>query len=182
MVCSKDNEAREDLILKESINNIILIGMPTSGKSTVGVILAKLLGMDFVDTDLLIQKRAGKKLSEIISEDGLEAFLQIENSVCCDLETENTVIATGGSVIYAEEAMAHFQKMGKIVYLQIDYETLESRLHHTKQRGVVLREGQSKKDLYDERVVLYKKYADECISEEGMDIEETVQKICEVLQ
>ena len=163
-------------------DNIILIGMPTSGKSTVGVILAKLLGMDFIDTDLLIQKKTGKKLREIIAEDGLKAFLDIENSVCCELETENTVIATGGSVVYGEEAMAHFKEMGKIVYLQIDYETLEARLHHTKQRGVVLREGQSKKDLYEERVVLYKKYADECISEEGMGIEETVQKLCDRLQ
>ena len=163
-------------------DNIILIGMPTSGKSTVGVILAKLLGKDFVDTDLLIQKRTGKKLSETIAEDGLEAFLEIENSVCSELYVENTVIATGGSVVYCEEAMAHFKEMGKIVYLQIDYETLEARLHHTKQRGVVLREGQSKKDLYEERVELYKKYADEYISEEGMGIEETVQKLCEMLQ
>ncbi|SNU07760.1 shikimate kinase [Lachnospiraceae bacterium] len=164
------------------MNNIILIGMPSSGKSTVGVILAKILGMDFVDTDLLIQKKSEKKLREIIEEDGLEGFLKIENDVCSELVTDNTVIATGGSVVYAEEAMAHFRNIGKVIYLEIDYETLEKRLHHTKQRGVVLREGQTKKELFDERVILYNKYADVCISEEGLGIEETVQKLVEMIK
>ena len=164
------------------MNNIILIGMPSSGKSTVGVILAKILGMDFVDTDLLIQKKSEKKLREIIEEDGLEGFLKIENDVCSELVTDNTVIATGGSVVYAEEAMAHFRNIGKVIYLEIDYETLEKRLHHTKQRGVVLREGQTKKELFDERVILYNKYADVCISEEGLGIEETVQKLVKMIK
>ena len=160
-------------------NNITLIGMPTSGKSTVGVILAKILGMDFVDTDLIIQRKAGKRLANIIAEDGLEGFLSLEEEVCAELEVENTVIATGGSVVYGEKAMAHLKDISHVVYLEIDYETLEKRLHHVKQRGVVLRPGQSKKDLYDERSVLYKKYADVIISEEGLGIEETVQKIVE---
>ena len=165
-----------------SKSNIILIGMPTSGKSTVGVILAKLLGMDFVDSDLVIQKKAGKKLSQIISEEGLDGFINMEENVCCDIEAENTVIATGGSVVYGKKAMEHFQSIGKVVYLKIEYETLEKRLHHTKQRGVVLRPGQSKKELYDERTVLYEKYADIVLSEEGMGIEETVQELAKTIK
>ena len=157
--------------------NITLIGMPTSGKSTVGVILAKITGMDFTDTDLLIQKEAGRKLSEIIEEDGLDGFLGIEEKVCSEIETENTVIATGGSVVYSENAMRHLKDIGTVIYLEIDYETLEQRLHHVRQRGVVLKPGQTKRELYDERIELYKKYADIVVSEEGMDIEATVNKI-----
>ena len=162
-------------------NNIILIGMPTSGKSTVGVILAKLLGMDFVDSDLIIQKKTGKKLAEIIHAEGLDGFLNIEENVCCEIDTQDTVIATGGSVVYSQKAMEHFKTIGRVIYLKIDYDTLEDRLHHTKQRGVVLRPGQTKKELYDERTVLYEKYADICLSEEGMGIEETVQKLGEMI-
>ena len=162
-------------------NNIILIGMPTSGKSTVGVILAKLLGMDFVDSDLIIQKKTGKKLAEIIQDEGLDGFMNIEENVCCEIDSQDTVIATGGSVVYSERTMEHFKTIGRIVYLKIDYDTLEERLHHTKQRGVVLRPGQTKKELYDERTVLYEKYADICVSEEGMGIEETVQKLGEMI-
>ena len=160
-------------------DNIILIGMPTSGKSTVGVILAKLLGMDFVDTDLIIQKKTGRRLAEIIEQDGLDGFLRIEEDVCSSLEESNSVIATGGSVVYGNRAMEHLGKIGQVFYLEIDYDTLEQRLHHVKQRGVVLRPGQDKKDLYKERVELYKKYADIVISEEGMDIEETAQMCLE---
>ncbi len=161
--------------------NIILIGMPASGKSTAGVILAKLLGMDFVDTDLIIQKKAGKKLSEIIEEDGLDAFLNLENAVCCELNLENTVIATGGSVVYGQGAMKRLRELGKVVYLEIDYDTLEKRLHHMKQRGVVLREGQSKRELFDERVALYEKYSDIKINETDKGVEETVQELVEVI-
>ena len=163
------------------MNNIILIGMPTSGKSTVGVILAKLLGMDFVDTDLIIQKKVGRRLPEIIERDGLDGFLKIEEEVCCDIELTDSVIATGGSVVYGEKGMQHLKEIGQVIYLEIDYDTLEQRLHHTKQRGVVLRPGQNKRDLYDERIELYKKYADITISEEGMTIEDTVQKCYEML-
>lgn len=158
-------------------SNIVLIGMPTSGKSTVGVILAKMLGMDFVDTDLVIQRRTGKKLKDIIEEEGVEGFLRVEEEACAGLEVENTVIATGGSVIYGEAAMKHLKKNSQVIYLEIDYDTLEKRLHHVKQRGVVLKDGQTKKELFDERIVLYKKYADIVISEDNLDIEETVQSI-----
>ena len=136
------------------MRNIILIGMPASGKSTVGIILAKLLGMDFIDTDLLIQKKTGKRLAEVIEKDGLEEFLKIEEEVCSNIDTINTVISTGGSVIYGKRAMDHFKENGQIIYLEIDYDTLESRLHHIKQRGVVLKPGQTKKDLYDERAMI----------------------------
>jgi len=163
-------------------DNVILIGMPTSGKSTVGVILAKLLEKDFVDTDLIIQKREHRKLSRIIEEDGLEGFLDIENSVCREVDLRNTVIATGGSVVYGEEGMEHLKSIGRVIYLEIDYNTLQKRLHHVKQRGVVLKPGQTIKELYDERVVLYKKYADIVLSEEGQGIEEVVQKCVEALK
>ncbi len=162
-------------------DNVILIGMPTSGKSTVGVILAKLLEKDFVDTDLIIQKREHRKLSRIIEEDGLERFLDIENSVCREVDLRNTVIATGGSVVYGKEGMEHLKSIGRIIYLEIDYNTLQKRLHHVKQRGVVLKPGQTIRELYDERIVLYKKYADIVLSEEGQGIEETVQKCVEAL-
>ncbi len=163
-------------------DNVILIGMPTSGKSTVGVILAKLLEKDFVDTDLIIQKREHRKLSRIIEEDGLEGFLDIENSVCREVDLRNTVIATGGSVVYGEEGMEHLKSIGRVIYLEIDYNILQKRLHHVKQRGVVLKPGQTIKELYDERVVLYKKYADIVLSEEGQGIEEVVQKCVEALK
>ena len=151
--------------------------MPTSGKSTVGVILAKILGMDFVDTDLLIQKQSGKKLKEILAEDGLEAFLEIEEKACLSVDTECAVIATGGSAVYGRKAMDHFRQIGRIVYLDIDYEMLSGRLHNVRNRGVVLREGQSIRDLYEERVPLYEAYADLTVSERGRDMEETVQAV-----
>ena len=163
------------------MKNIVLIGMPASGKSTVGVILAKVLGMDFADTDLLIQRSFGRKLPEIIEEDGLDGFLRLEEEVCLYTDMKNTVIATGGSVVYGERAMRHLKKNATVIYLEIDFETLEQRLHHMKQRGVVLKPGQTKKGLYIERVGLYKKYADAVISEEGMSIEETVQRCADII-
>ncbi len=162
-------------------NNIVLIGMPTSGKSTIGVILAKILGMDFVDTDLLIQNKYKKKLSEIISEKGVMGFVEAEEEVCKNINYENTVIATGGSVVYGEESMKHLGDIGTIIYLKISYEILEVRLHHARQRGVVLKEGQTKKDMYFERVGLYEKYADITISEDNKDIEETIEEIMDTL-
>ena len=158
-------------------NNVILIGMPTSGKSTVGVILAKLMGMDFVDTDLLIQKREHRKLARIIEEDGLDGFLNIENSVCQEVNLENTVIATGGSVVYGNDAMKNLSKDSIVVYLKLDYNKLRYRLGNIKNRGVVIREKQSLCSLYKERVPLYEKYADVIIEENGCNIENTVSKI-----
>ncbi len=168
----------------EAHENIVLIGMPTSGKSTAGVILAKILGMGFVDTDLLIQKKTKKKLSELIESESLSGFLAIEEEVCSelgitdpDLLSDGSVIATGGSVVYSEKAMRHLKEIGKVVYLKIDLPTLQKRLHNAKQRGVVLRKGQSLSDLYEERTPLYEKYADLVVSEAGLNMEETVHRI-----
>ncbi len=147
-------------------NNITLIGMPGAGKSTVGVLLAKVLGYDFVDPDLLIQKSEGKLLREIIAEKGDEGFLKIENDINVALEVENAVIAPGGSVIYEPEAMAHLREIGKVVYLRLSYETVEKRVANAQKRGVVLKEGQTLRNLYEERGPLYEKYADVVIDAE----------------
>lgn len=158
-------------------DNIVLIGMPASGKSTVGVILAKLLGFDFIDADLLIQRREGRLLSEIIRDEGLEGFLAIENDVCAGIEASRAVIATGGSAVYGSEAMWHLSDIGWIVYLDASFEAIRSRLSDIRGRGVVLREGQTLEELYNERVALYRQYADITIPEAGMGIEATVEAV-----
>ncbi|SFB10978.1 shikimate kinase [Acetitomaculum ruminis DSM 5522] len=163
------------------MSNIVLIGMPGVGKSTAGVVLAKLIGYNFIDTDLLIQEREHRLLSEIIANDGIDAFLRIEGEVNSAIETDNSIISTGGSVVYVEKAMEHLRKIGKIVYLKLSYETLESRLSNIEGRGVVLRKGQTLRDLYEERTKLYEKYAHYIVDEEGLDVEETIKKIEEVL-
>lgn len=165
----------EDMKMKE--NNIVLIGMPGVGKSTVGVILAKVLGYQFVDSDLVIQKEEGKLLKEIIAEVGPEGFIQVENRINASLEVENSVIATGGSVVYGAEAMEHLKKIGTVVYLSLPFKEIDKRLSDIKGRGVVLREGQTLKDLYDERTLLYEKYADIQIDETGLNVEETIDAI-----
>ena len=161
--------------------NIVLIGMPGVGKSTLGVVLAKQLGFEFVDADLLIQKRENRLLKEIIAEDGVDGFLQIENDVNAHIDSTKTVIATGGSVIYGKEAMEHLKEIGTVVYLKLDYETLDSRLGSLKGRGVVLKDGQDLKSLYDERIPLYEKYADIIVDEAGLDLEATLEAVTEKL-
>ena len=162
-------------------DNIVLIGMPGSGKSTVGLILAKVLGYSFIDSDLLIQKAEKKLLKEIIAREGQEGFLKIENRVNASIETEKSVIATGGSVVYCQEAMEHLKEIGTVIYLQLDYPILRRRLGNLIGRGVVLKEGQTLKDLYEERVPLYEKYADYIIDEKKTNAEGTLQKILEIL-
>ena len=162
-------------------DNIVLIGMPGSGKSTVGVILAKVLGYSFIDSDLLIQKAEKKLLKEIIAREGQEGFLKIENRVNASIETEKSVIATGGSVVYCQEAMEHLKEIGTVIYLQLDYPILRRRLGNLIGRGVVLKEGQTLKDLYEERVPLYEKYADVIVDENGKDLEECLQLLLEKL-
>ncbi|SES93072.1 shikimate kinase [Pseudobutyrivibrio sp. C4] len=157
--------------------NIVLIGMPGVGKSTLGVVLAKELGFEFVDADLLIQKREKRLLKEIIAEEGVDGFLKIENDVNASISSTKTVIATGGSVIYGAEAMEHLKEIGTIVYLKLDYETLDSRLGSLKGRGVVLKDGQNLKSLYDERIPLYEKYADVTVDEAGLGLEETLDAV-----
>ena len=163
------------------MNNIVLIGMPGVGKSTVGVILAKELGYQFLDADLLIQKRENRLLKEIIEQEGVDGFIEIENQVNASIEADRTVVATGGSVVYGEKAMAHLKKIATVIYLRLSYEELEKRLGNLKNRGVVLREGQTLKDLYEERIKLYEKYADLIVDEENKGIEETLQAIVKVL-
>jgi len=160
--------------------NLILIGMPASGKSSVGVILAKVIGYDFIDTDLLIQRAEKKRLPQIIEERGVDGFLEIENRVNASVEADHCVIATGGSAVYGEEAMRHFKKIGHIMYLKVDYETICKRLKNIRKRGVALKEGQTLRDLYDERVLLYEKYADTVIEEKG-DVEDVIVGILRIM-
>lgn len=167
--------------MSDENKNLILIGMPASGKSTVGVILAKVLGMDFADTDLLIQKQAGMRLEEIIDHRGLPGFLALEEAVCCGVTCRNTVIATGGSVVYSDKAMRHFQTLGRVIYLDVSYEALMNRLHDIRHRGVVMREGQTVETLYAERVPLYRKYADATVDEGDGGIEDTVARLTALL-
>lgn len=161
------------------MNNITLIGMPGVGKSTIGVVLAKVLGYQFLDSDLLIQKEEKRKLSEIIAQEGNEGFKEIENRVNASIEADHTVIATGGSVVYCEEAMEHLKAVGTVVYLKLSLEELSHRLGNLKGRGVLLKEGQTLKDLYEERTPLYETYADIVIDEEGKDLEASLQAVLE---
>lgn len=162
-------------------NNIVLIGMPGVGKSTIGVVLAKILAYHFLDSDLVIQEREGKRLHQIISEKGTEGFLEIENNVNASLNADRTIIATGGSVIYGKEAMEHLKEIGKVVYLKADYQTIQNRLGNLKKRGVALKKGQTLKDLYDERTKLYELYADITVDEKGLGTEETIDAVLRAL-
>ncbi len=161
--------------------NIILIGMPGAGKSTVSVVLAKKLGMNFLDSDIVIQERTGKLLHEIISESGIDEFNRIEDSVNASLCVTNTIIATGGSVIYGKNAMEHLKSIGKIFYLKLSYEEIEERLGDLRKRGVVLKEGQDLRALYEERTPLYEKYADFIIECDGKMLREVVEEIASIL-
>ncbi|WP_024866953.1 shikimate kinase [Butyrivibrio sp. FCS014] len=158
-------------------DNIILVGMPASGKSTMGVILAKILGYSFIDADIVIQEKEGRKLSEIIEQDGVEGFIAIENRINSEIEAQKTVIATGGSVVYGKEAMDHYKNIGRIVYLKVSMDELTKRLSDVRQRGVVMREGQSLVALYNERSALYEKYADVTVDEKNLSLEEVLAEI-----
>lgn len=159
------------------MRNIILIGMPGVGKSTVGVVLAKKLGYNFLDSDLLIQEKYKKLLHEIIEERGIEGFWQVENEVNASIKTDNTVIATGGSVIYGKDAMEHLSQLGTIVYLKLSCEELAVRLGDLNDRGVTLKEGQDLKGLYAERIPYYEKYAELTIDCEDKMIRDIVEEI-----
>ena len=160
-------------------NNIVLIGMPGAGKSTVGVVLAKVVGHKFVDSDLVIQEQQGKLLHELITEHGLDGFLEIENQTNASLEMTKAVIATGGSVIYGKEAMEHLREIGLVVYLKLSLESIADRLGDLQQRGVALKEGFGLKELYEERIPLYEKYADIVIDCEEKPIREITEEIAE---
>ena len=161
------------------MKNVILIGMPGSGKSTVGVVLAKKLGYRFIDSDLVIQEKCGKLLYQLIEERGEAGFLMLENEINASITAEGAVIATGGSAVYGKEAMRHFQEIGRIVYLKLPFKELETRLGDLHERGVVLKKGYTLRDLYEERIPLYEKYADITIACEGKDIRGVMEEIYE---
>ena len=151
--------------------------MPSSGKSTVGVIIAKYLGMAFVDTDVILQTQQNKKLQDIINTDGIEKFLEIEENTILSLDLSNTVIATGGSVVYSEKAMKHLKANGIVIYLNINMKTVTRRLKNIKTRGVVLSPGQTLEEIYQKRKPLYEKYADIIIDSSENSIDETIEAI-----
>lgn len=165
----------------DDLKNIVLIGMPGCGKSTVGVVLAKALGYRFLDSDLVIQEEDGRLLSEIIDEEGLDGFNRIENRINSGINVRKTVIATGGSVIYGSEAMHHLKKTGIVVYISLPYEEIEKRLGDLHNRGVSIKSGQTLRDLYDERIPLYESYADIIVNEHGMTISETALYIKDMI-
>ncbi len=163
------------------MKNIVLIGMPGVGKSTVGVVLAKVLGYDFLDSDLVIQKKDGRRIHEIIEQEGTEQFIALEDQVNASINVENSIIATGGSAVFGHHAMEHLSKNGIVVYLSVPYEVLVERLGDLNERGVVTRPGQTLLDVYNERCPLYKKYADIKVDEEHLDIRSTVDAIMQQL-
>ena len=163
------------------MKNIILIGMPGSGKSTVGVLLAKLIGYKFIDSDLLIQDAADKKLYEIIRDDGIDAFARLENKINSEIIAEKTVIATGGSVVYYPEAMKHLKSIGTVVFLHVQKEELKKRIGDFSKRGVLMNPDKSFDDLYKERMPLYTNYADITAFLDGNDLLENAKKIMKVL-
>ena len=164
------------------MNNIILIGMAGCGKSTVGVLLAKMSGLKFIDSDLLIQEKAGKRLFEIIADQGVDHFLKIENEVNSSIEVSDTVIATGGSAVYCNEAMEHLKSIGTVVYIKVPFEEIEKRITNFSTRGIVAKNGSTLRELYDERCPLYEKYADITVECNGLDLTENALKIMHIIE
>lgn len=165
-------------------SNVILIGMPGAGKSTLGIVLAKIMGKDFLDADLVIQNQCDRTLQKIIDALGPAGFIEVENQILRDISTENSIIATGGSAVYSDEAMAHLAEIGTVVYLQISYEELKSRLHDLQERGVVLKGGigMSLHELYDERKPLYEKYADLTVNVDDLSITAAARKVADAVR
>lgn len=157
--------------------NIILIGMPGSGKSTCGVLAAKALLKNFFDTDLLFQGLEEKRLQDIIDDDGIEYFLSAEERAILSLDINATVVATGGSVVYSDKSMEHLKKSGKVIYLHLSYDTMVDRIKNITTRGVVVKEGDSLEDMYNERLPMYQKWADVIINCDNNTVEQTVEKI-----
>lgn len=164
------------------MNNLILIGMPGAGKSTTGVLLAKQLGLDFVDTDVLLQRRSGLRLQQLINLQGLHSFRRAEEEMLLELDCADCVVSTGGSVIYSPVGMAHLKRLGRLIYLRISLAPLERRIADMQQRGMVIAAGQSFADLYAERTPLYAHYADLTIDVDGLNIEQVVHRIEKCVQ
>lgn len=159
-----------------------MIGMPSAGKSTVGVLLAKRLGYSFIDGDLLIQEKEGKLLKEIIAEKGMAGFLEVEERINSEIEAKRAIIAPGGSVIYGARAMEHLREIGVVVYLKLSYEEMERRLGDIVDRGVALKDGMTLRDLYEERVPYYERYADMTIDETGKGLGQVVDELREYFE
>ncbi len=159
------------------MKNVVLIGMPGAGKSTIGVILAKSLLFDFCDTDLSIQKETGEGLCDTISKIGIDGFISLEESVICKQNFTNSVVATGGSAVYGEKAMARLKEDGIIIYLKVSPDELQSRIKNIHTRGIAMKEGTSINSLYEERAPLYEKYADITVECDGRTAEECVDLI-----
>lgn len=168
--------------MTKKLDNITLIGMPASGKSTVGVLLAKRLGYSFVDVDIVIQEQEGRLLKDIIAAEGQEGFLAVENRINASLNVRHSIIAPGGSVIYGKEAMEHLKEISTVVYLKLDYKDLKDRLGNLVDRGVVLKDGMTLRDLYEERVPYYEKYADITIDEDGLDAGKIVDRLRTIME
>lgn len=161
--------------------NIILIGMPGSGKSTLGVVLAKVLGMGFSDMDLLLQQRTGRRLQDVLDKDGLDAFLKIEEETILSVTGEHMVLATGGSAVLSERAMLHLKSLGTVVYLNVPYKTLERRIKNMATRGIASTPGQTLLDIYDYRAPLYARYADVTVCPKSRSFEQTVNEIIKAI-
>ena len=161
-------------------SNIVMIGMPGSGKSTLGLALAEQIGYTFVDVDRVIEAETGKLLKEIIAEQGDDGFLKVEEEINASLQAERTVFAPGGSVIYGPKAMEHLKDIATIVYLKVPFEELEKRLGNLQERGVVLKDGMTLRDLYNERLPYYDRYAEVIMDETGKDFEQTVTALKEI--
>ncbi|GMQ61450.1 shikimate kinase [Vallitalea maricola] len=159
------------------MKNIVLIGMPGAGKSTIGVVLAKTLGFTFIDSDLVIQKRENRLLQEIIDDIGMERFLDVEKEAVLSIDVSKSIIATGGSVIFRHETMEHLKEMGDIIYLKVSYEEIERRVNNITTRGIAMAKGHTLKDVYDQRVKLYEKYANIVIDCNNKNLEEIVKDI-----
>lgn len=164
-------------------SNIILIGMPGAGKSTLGVVLAKILNYSFIDADLLIQSQCDKTLQKIIDACGPDGFIEVENEVLCTLSADQSVIATGGSAVYSDEAMKHLSNIGTVVYLQVSLKELENRLGGLYERGVVMKDGigMSLNALYEERIPLYEKYAEVTIDIDGLSVRDAARQLVDKL-
>lgn len=160
------------------MKNIVLIGMPAAGKSTVGVLLAKTLGFAFVDTDLIIQQNTGRLLQDIIDKDGLDAFcIEEERAICSVTAERNAVIATGGSAVYSREAMLFLKKHGLVYYLSLPTEEISKRLSDITTRGIAKRPEDTVEDVFRIRAELYSEYADITVDCLGKTAEETVAEI-----
>lgn len=165
-------------------DNIILIGMPGAGKSTLGIVLAKIMNKNFIDADLVIQNQCDKTLQKLIDACGPEGFIEVENEILSDLDAQNSIIATGGSAVYSDEAMRHLADIGTLVYLQISYDQLVNRLSDLQERGVVLKGGigMSLRELFDERKPLYEQYAQITVDVNDLSITAAARKVATAIE